>query len=1086
MGSTIPLSMNLCSPPRELLKSTAPDLPRHLLSRLPARRRSRSGFLARAARRRPFPGCSRRLVSSVSPSEALPVTPARWRIGCEPACGSRPLSSSVSSPPSSLPHARAFVSAPVCASAHTAAASRQAVFPLSLFFCLRSQAPLSGCPFSLSSASFCCSSVPFFSFSGSSPLQQSFVAACKGPSPPLRARAWACAPGAPVRTDAVCSARTPSRPPFSPFSFWSSSSPLQQPLAVPRAPCPFLPASFSFASSSVPSRCQRAKSAAAEQLRVRASDAGRGFEPGEGCRGKQARDAEGCRAAASRPSTLSLGFASESSAEARLLHEALGASLSSPGIPGDAFVEFTTESVRAMNLGASESELADATGESRRRPTDPDWTEKAAGDPAAGCDGEETPGEKTRRRGASGKVSRIKVFSLSAAHHRAKRPPTELDAPSASPLFSPIPDDQLFSLSPNTLNAQELLYVLGRASLILRDGGEGRRETEAGGLDVSGPRAPSYVPVAATVSSSPSSSAESAAETTQGPSVDARLSSTSWSPSWGLFSPDASSSASSSPPYSARQLSRPGAREGESLSSPDFAASGVQGALFSPRGFLAQTDFERAQLRLWTHLMERLTSLLPSLKPREFTRAVQTLGYARPVLLELAREATLSLPTRSPASDRQVTGHANPAAASRSVRSQSASRSFAFSACESMPRCEGGTAAGGREGRTQRETRAHEERKREAEVFLKADRYLVLQLRRQAGLRATAFHGECLARIFYGMTKGQMENNEQFLDFLTSEVLERLDKKLRPWQLHRIFQAAFNSPHVSRHFKAVLGSHLVARLAFLPGQSLADFLPKCTEIGLTKKIENVVKINVICGKRLRAWEDPSLLISLGYPLVMCDLISPSNVVALFRQLRLRVNFAYPSLDAEQVRSHEADYRRAVRNVNAALVPLKLMEARLRVFRPNVYEILSPSLRAWLATVREAPLKLTSFLPPADQAHVNAPLLLGLAELIEETNNEIRHPALLLHPHLQGPFLLETASPLTKTFLEWDTPWLFYPPFKRFESRVYTETKRRCLAEEGWELVALSAEEYLALPDASSKKRWLINEMRTKLLLAQEK
>ncbi|CBZ55642.1 conserved hypothetical protein [Neospora caninum Liverpool] len=358
----------------------------------------------------------------------------------------------------------------------------------------------------------------------------------------------------------------------------------------------------------------------------------------------------------------------------------------------------------------------------------------------------------------------------------------------------------------------------------------------------------------------------------------------------------------------------------------------------------------------------------------------------------------------------------------------------------------------------------------------------ILRLRRQVGLRANAFHGECLSRIFYGMVKGHMENDAQFIDFLTSEVLERLERKLRPWQLQRIFQAAFNSPQVSRHFKSVLCTHLVSRLAFLPGQSLADFLPKCAELGLAKKVENVVKINVISGKRLRAWQDTTLLISLGYPLVMYDLISPGNAVALFRRLReLKVETAYPPLDASLVGAQQVlgEHRRVVRRVNAALVPLKLMEARLRVFRPNVYQTLSPSLKAWLGSIRETPLKLTSFLPPVDQAHVHALLLAGLTEVLESASHS-HFDSALFHPHLQGPFLLEAASPATQTYLEWDKPWLFYPSFKQFESRVYTETKRRCLAEEGWALIALSAEQCLSQP-TSDRLRWIVAQLRTRLV-----
>lgn len=67
------------------------------------------------------------------------------------------------------------------------------------------------------------------------------------------------------------------------------------------------------------------------------------------------------------------------------------------------------------------------------------------------------------------------------------------------------------------------------------------------------------------------------------------------------------------------------------------------------------------------------------------------------------------------------------------------------------------------------------------------------------------------------------------------------------------------------------------------------------------------------------------------------------------------------------------------------------------------------------------VQLTSFGHPFEQAHVNAPLLQGAAEIAEEH--------FFFHPHLEGPFLLELAAPLSQISLEWDEPWRFYPPFQ---------------------------------------------------------
>nr|CEL70384.1 TPA: hypothetical protein BN1204_060670 [Neospora caninum Liverpool] len=770
----------------------------------------------------------------------------------------------------------------------------------------------------------------------------------------------------------------------------------------------------------------------------------------------------------------------------------------SSGIPGDAFVEFTTENVQAMTRRDARRENEE-NPEREELPAGLEAFGRTRGKRIAG-EGEDATesfrGERHKKRERGRRTPRIKVFSLSSAPKGKSRRTTPREhvlspsLPSSPPasLFAPIDDTQLFSLAPASLGFQELLYVLGRASLLLREQ-EGRKERHMHVPELvdspcySPASAASAPPVSPSSSSSPLSSSTRSSFSCDG---DLDAGEDILRVRGGDELPLSSSSSVSS--STALQL---GSRE--RACAPDSCEQTAAEDLLGV-GTHAESHrcFRRAQLVFWTKLLERLTSLLSSLKPREFTRAVQTLGYARPLLLQLATECqdphTDSHPAAKTTNTSGVQCH-------RKTRSD-ASRSSASSAAPSFPSFSSSLSspsslfpslsrseAGATPARRKEDAAAKKaEDERVGDAFLAVDRSLVVQLRRQVGLRANAFHGECLSRIFYGMVKGHMENDAQFIDFLTSEVLERLERKLRPWQLQRIFQAAFNSPQVSRHFKSVLCTHLVSRLAFLPGQSLADFLPKCAELGLAKKVENVVKINVISGKRLRAWQDTTLLISLGYPLVMYDLISPGNAVALFRRLReLKVETAYPPLDASLVGAQQVlgEHRRVVRRVNAALVPLKLMEARLRVFRPNVYQTLSPSLKAWLGSIRETPLKLTSFLPPVDQAHVHALLLAGLTEVLESASHS-HFDSALFHPHLQGPFLLEAASPATQTYLEWDKPWLFYPSFKQFESRVYTETKRRCLAEEGWALIALSAEQCLSQP-TSDRLRWIVAQLRTRLV-----
>lgn len=62
----------------------------------------------------------------------------------------------------------------------------------------------------------------------------------------------------------------------------------------------------------------------------------------------------------------------------------------------------------------------------------------------------------------------------------------------------------------------------------------------------------------------------------------------------------------------------------------------------------------------------------------------------------------------------------------------------------------------------------------------------------------------------------------------------------------------------------------------------------------------------------------------------------------------------------------------------------------------------------------SPAQLTSFAPPLEPQHVNAPLLrVVVAEYY-------------LHPSLYGPFLLELSDPLSREVVEWDKPWLLFP------------------------------------------------------------
>ncbi|PHJ23964.1 asparagine-rich protein [Cystoisospora suis] len=750
------------------------------------------------------------------------------------------------------------------------------------------------------------------------------------------------------------------------------------------------------------------------------------------------------------------------------------ASFPSSGIPGDAFVEFTTESVARL-WGRDQPE---------RR--------KEGGVPAGGSKGklverrgtevEEEVGDKDedssknygrRRKRARGGTARRGDFAGEEEERQGKGQSRRL-------LFSPIDDADLRHLPFETLDAQRLLYVLGRASVLVE--AEVQDAKSGDSMEM--------------VSSSPGDSKRGEDDDLFSHTDTLPLSELSRREREGLPAP---ASSLDLPPFS----TLPRREEEEDKAKETISSSSTPFTFVSPSGGNKETSrcsVLADDLDFWISIYMRLGNLLPSLSPREFSRAVQGLGYVRPRLIQLA-EKTLLCKASETGTQRSRNGDT---AAPRETKNHGGTRVDSLTGAVhsdedhvSHPAITNGgksrspsVMSSTKDSHLLREEVEIHRRKEEkagvswvsvehARKFLELDGNLVVQLRRHVGLQATQFHGDCLSRVFYGMVRGQMEGDPQFLDFFTSEVLERFEKKLRPWHVHKMFMVSLSSPHVSRDFQSVLGNHLVSNLAYLPAKSFSEFIPKLVESGLVRPA-HVIKINIISGKRLRAWNDSTLLLSLGYPLIMYDLITPGNAIALFRTLqKLGLPEPYPTKDKSMgslplplVSSEdEGEYRRAVRRINKHLIPLKLMEIRLRIDRPNVYATFSPPLRSWLKAVRDAPLTLTSFGHPFEQAHVNAPLLQGAAELCKEQKETF-----FFHPHLEGPFLLELASPLSQISLEWDEPWCFYPAFQEYERRVYTDCRRNYLRHEGWKVVTVSASAFRALEE-TDRKRWIVEELK---------
>ncbi|KAL8272168.1 hypothetical protein Esti_003896 [Eimeria stiedai] len=330
------------------------------------------------------------------------------------------------------------------------------------------------------------------------------------------------------------------------------------------------------------------------------------------------------------------------------------------------------------------------------------------------------------------------------------------------------------------------------------------------------------------------------------------------------------------------------------------------------------------------------------------------------------------------------------------------------------------------------------------------------KLQRATATRIHELHGDCLSRVFYASLKGGFPENAGFVEFACAEVVGRLDS-LRPWHVFRVFQSSVHSKTVSPDFIRSIAIHLVKRLAYLPADSIGALVSSCVQLGIFNSPSHLAKLNIIAGKRFRGLPACNLLIRLGEPLLSHSLLTP---VALLKGLmRTAAPAEYPAVENANT------YLESIHDTNKCLLPLKLMEMCIRHDCAELYKALGPSIQSWLEKVRATQVQLTCFAPPLEQQHVNASLFNFLTTSYH------------LHPSLYGPFLLELSDPLSRVAVEWDTPWLLYPPWKQFKQQVYAQQKHRYLKAEGWKVILLPLQTCLDQDGALTKEKCLIDAAR---------
>eukprot|EP00929_Paragymnodinium_shiwhaense_P086589 TRINITY_DN47091_c0_g1_i1.p1 TRINITY_DN47091_c0_g1~~TRINITY_DN47091_c0_g1_i1.p1 ORF type:complete len:670 (+),score=153.30 TRINITY_DN47091_c0_g1_i1:133-2142(+) len=141
--------------------------------------------------------------------------------------------------------------------------------------------------------------------------------------------------------------------------------------------------------------------------------------------------------------------------------------------------------------------------------------------------------------------------------------------------------------------------------------------------------------------------------------------------------------------------------------------------------------------------------------------------------------------------------------------------------------------------------------------------------------------------------------------------------------------------------------------------------------------------------------------------------------------------------------------------------LKVVELTLRHERPSVLAVLPAKALRILEEARATPLE-----PPEHHKMLELPFVFN------ELARGFRKIGLLLHPTIEGPYLLELADPLGRVVVEWDANWLLYPPWRRREHELFVRRKHLHLRAEGWKVICLPLQEFQALETPEAKVEFL--------------
>lgn len=329
------------------------------------------------------------------------------------------------------------------------------------------------------------------------------------------------------------------------------------------------------------------------------------------------------------------------------------------------------------------------------------------------------------------------------------------------------------------------------------------------------------------------------------------------------------------------------------------------------------------------------------------------------------------------------------------------------------------------------------------------------------------YNDERLMRMIYAYGKLAMKRGlktQRFLDFTSSEVVER--RKLGAWRKVRILRAVGNLPGAGAELRSVLAPQIVKEIGDLDTETWCAFVPIMVEQKLHKRPGVLSRVNTAYKQKIFCYKVPDLLLRSGAALVLRDLMKTSTLVLWLNRLHdLRLPIVpsmvdgvpWPGKDDGSSSAPPSTTVAGARRAAENLRELKVVELCLRHERPGVVEALSHKPRHLLTLARRTPLE-----PPEDFEMLELPFVFaGLSRLFRDVG-------ILLHPTIEGPYLLELADPLGRVVVEWDENWSLYPPWRRKAQEEFVRRKHLHLKSEGWKVLCISLAEIQGLPDRGSK------------------